>query len=754
MPERKAKSASQPAQLSAERNYQFRRRLNRVHRPGRRDDSRRCLPTETAITNDWKICLPGGASEYLISVAQDLQDYLFTSMETSVLLTEGGSPRRQAINLRTKEHATEHADGLTGPRSFKLIVKPEHIIIVGFDERGIAQGCYFLEELMSLREGPFLSLQETVRSPIFSPRMVHSGWGIDQFPDQHLNAIAHAGMDAILVFVKGPNMTTTGYLDLNNLVDRAAHFGLDVYLYSYLKSHKHPDEPDAEEYYESTYGELIRSCPGAKGIIFVGESCQFPSKDERTRGTLRDEPAADGKPDPRPYPGWWPCRDYPQWLDMVKGVLRKYSPELDVVFWTYNWGWAPEQDRLALIRSLPTDISLQATFEMFENIEKNGIMTRCVDYTASFEGPGQYFQSEAQEAHQRGIPLYSMTNTGGLSWDIGVIPYQPIPFQWERRYRAILEAHSKWGLVGLMESHHFGWWPSFVSELAKWAYWTPVELPEKMAPKLAQRDFGEKGMLYAVEAWWAWSEAFRDYVPTNEDQYGPFRVGPAYPLVLHQDVEFPSAPYAHFGARILKTMYRSHRIEDVPAEIELLERMQSRWCEGVELMEQAVAAAPEHKREHVEPMLNLGRFISHCVQTTIHTKRWLLLKARLEAALGEGDTAAAADAVYTPDAEAARAAARADGADEADDDASGAPASSADGGSGGDSVDAIVDEMVALAEAEIANAEATIPLVDADSRLGWEPSMEYMCDRAHLEWKISQVREVIDEQLPALRPRS
>src|SRR5690606_17709328 len=97
-----------------------------------------------------------------------------------------------------------------------------------------AQGCYHLEDLMNLREAPFLAKMDAVRAPLFSPRMVHSGWGIDQFPDQHLNAIAHAGMDAILVFVKGPNTTTTGHLDINNLIDRAAAYGIDVYLYSYL----------------------------------------------------------------------------------------------------------------------------------------------------------------------------------------------------------------------------------------------------------------------------------------------------------------------------------------------------------------------------------------------------------------------------------------------------------------------------------------------------------------------------------------
>ena len=37
-----------------------------------------------------------------------------------------------------------------------------------------------------------------------------------------------------------------------------------------------------------------------------------------------------------------------------------------------------------------------------------------------------------------------------------------------------------------------------------------------------------------------------------------------------------------------------------------------------------------------------------------------------------------------------------------------------------------------------------------DSRLGWEPSMEYTTDRAHLEWKLEQLRRVVEEELPEL----
>lgn len=694
----------------SERSFEFRRRLNTVHQPDRRDVGLTPQPDEVVLKDGWQIVIPSDASDYLIQVAQDLQDYLFTSMNVSVLLRRQPQedPRPSVpphtILLTTQQEWPEMGEPLSVARSYRFLCTKGSVVICGRDERGTGQGCYYLEDLMNLREAPFLPQGDVVRTPIFSPRMVHSGWGIDQFPDPHLNAIAHAGMDAILLFVKGVDQTTTGYLDINNLIDRAARFGLDVYFYSYLVSRFHPDDAQAPAYYESTYGALLGSCPAAKGIVLVGESCEFPSKDPRTTGRLRLDPSPDGQPDPRPSPGWWPCTDYPQWLDLLKGIIRRYNPEADIVFWTYNWGWAPEPDRLALIRSLPPDITLQATFEMFEEIEKNGILTRCVDYTVSFEGPGKYFRSEAQAAHERGLRLYTMSNTAGLTWDIGVIPYEPVPFQWARRHRALLEAHRQWGLVGLMESHHYGWWPSFISELAQWAYWTPSPPEEEMIDRLAVRDFGPAGAPLAVQAWAAWSEAIRDYVPTNEDQYGPFRVGPSYPLLFQEEPElFPSAPYAHFGREILNTHYQPHRPEDVPAEIELLHRMLARWEEGLERLEKAIAVAPAKKRPAALRMLGLGQFIRHCVLTAIHTKQWWLLRQRL-----------------WEETEPQQA-------------------------------QVILEEMVRLGEAEIANATATIPLVETDSRLGWEPSMEYMTDRAHLEWKIAQLQRVLDEELPAYR---
>lgn len=693
----------------SERNYEFRRRLNQVHQPDRRDASLRPGRSEAAVAADWRLVVGMAASPYLLRVAQDLQDYFLVSMGLSLLLERrdagsalsGASPK--AIVVATVADLPELGVGLGSERSYRLVVKRDAVVVCGRDERGAAQGCYFVEDLMNLREAPFLQLGDQVRAPVFQPRMIHSGWGIDLFPDPHLNAIAHAGIDAILVFVKGPNRTTVGHLDINDLIDRAAACGLDVYLYSYLHSSKHPDDYEAAAFYDSTYGALMRAHPRAKGLVLVGESCEFPSKDERTKGRTRHCPVPENAPpDSRPFPGWWPCRDYPQWLDLVKGVVRKVNPAADVVFWTYNWGWAPEADRLALIRTLPKDLSLEVTFEMFENIEKEGIVTRCVDYTASFAGPGGYFSSEAKTAKECGLPLYAMSNTGGLTWDIGVIPYEPIPYQWRRRHDALLEANRKWGLRGLMESHHFGFWPSFVSELAKWSYWHPRRDFDEAIRQIAARDFGD-GADFALQAWQHWSEAFLDYVPTNEDQYGPFRVGPSYPLVfLDHDVAFPSADYAHFGSRIVKTLYRSHKPADVPVEIRLLRRLIARWDQGLSCLHKALENTPERKLGKARELLRLGDFIRACVVTTIHVKRWFLEQQVLRDPAGEPAAKRAA-----------------------------------------------LGRMREIAEEELRNVAATIPLVEADSRLGWEPSMEYMTDAAHLEWKLAQVRQVLQETMVA-----
>ncbi|MBQ9769706.1 MAG: hypothetical protein IJW27_05830, partial [Clostridia bacterium] len=204
------------------------------------------------------------------------------------------------------------------------------------------------------------------------------------------------------------------------------------------------------------------------------------------------------------------------------------------MLWSYNWGKQPLEPRLELIRNIPKGITLEVTFEMFERVEREGVSDKIADYALYFEGPGQYFVSEAEEAKKLGIRLYSMTNTAGATWDIGVIPYVPAPGQWMRRYQQIRKYHDECGLVGLMESHHFGAYPSFITDLAKWMYHSPDTPEHEILTAFATRDFSAETAERVLEAWECFSEGIRHTVTNNTDQYGPYRIGPGYPLLFEK----------------------------------------------------------------------------------------------------------------------------------------------------------------------------------------------------------------------------
>jgi hypothetical protein len=63
----------------------------------------------------------------------------------------------------------------------------------------------------------------------------------------------------------------------------------------------------------------------------------------------------------------------------------------------------------------------------------------------------------------------------------------------------------------------------------------------------------------------------------------------------------------------------------------------------------------------------------------------------------------------------------------------------------------ILNEIEVLLLQEKENVEATIPLVQADSRLGWEPSMEYTTDEEGLRWKLRQLEYELNVILPKFR---
>ena len=674
--------------MKLEQNYDFRKRYCTPHR--RIADYKGRVPKENELELRSPVLICSDVANEVAEVAiKDLIAYLKTAFGITASVTEKSAEAVIRISL---------ADSMAGDyMARRIVVDGDGVVIEGADERGIAQAIYTLEERMNDARAPFLSYGETEQRPLFAPRMIHSGYGMDVFPDEYISVCAHYGYDTLLSYVR----SVEDRAELASLVKRAARYGLDVYAYCAFENFVHPEDEGAKEIFAEAYGGIFRDAPGLKGIVFVGESVEFPSRDPHVECRSYRVPPADGIPTGRPTPGWWPCYDYAEWITMIRDSVRAVTPDADIVFWTYNWGCTPKEDRLALIDRLPTDISLQVTFEMFERqCYGNGFGEVC-DYTISFSGPGQYFLSEAEAAHRRGIRLYTMANTAGKTWDFGVIPYEPFPQRWRDRHEKLLECREKYGLCGLMESHHYGFAPSFIARLANATFTEGSEDYQTRLCKVAKR-FSETEYEEVLQAISLLDESQKYYVPSSENQYGPYRIGPSYPFCIKRGLKKPNGPDAVYGNGIYDTLLiRRENMRRDPYSLRLRDELRMHK-EALLLSKQALYRFKHIKNKNVElqRLINMVEFIVRCHMTAVNYKEFYLQTIRmLNEVTREG-------------------------------------------------VKRCAKQIERIALREIENAKATVPLVQRDSSLGYEPSMGYQTDEAGIRWKLKQMDYMLNSELP------
>ncbi|MBE6570198.1 MAG: hypothetical protein E7658_08295 [Ruminococcaceae bacterium] len=731
--------------MTTNHDYSFRNReFCRV--PPLKPTPNACGNAECIIDESWEIIVPRSDSRLVryytedlcrffgdafgvflrIRWVQDIKPYL-DKPEKYILLTEEKDMPESPLSSETAG-------------TFRAVITKSYVLITGKTERGTAKGVYYLEDSMRLRGECGLIPEDKEHAPLFFPRMTHSGTELDTFSDNFLEAAAHAGMDAIIVYAGHPDShlhgfkdpdplwpgACRGYCDYSHLVWRAAGYGLDVYVYSHLLCDVHPDEPEAEAYYQASFGKLFASCPGIRGLILVGETFEFPSKDPHTSGIRCQLQSPD---DPRPSPGWYPCSDYPRLLTMVQNTIRPYNPDADIVFWSYNWGGADKEARLSLIENLPKGITMLVTFEMWQTFtDENGQTHAIDDYSIAFPGPADVFRDEAEKAKELGIRLYSMANTGGRTWDNGVCPYLPAPQQWQKRYEALCQAHGTYGLCGLMENHHYGWLPSFLSLFSKNAFTTNGMSNDEMLLQIARRDYGEYGAS-AVRAWEAFSEGMSNVVASGFEQYGPYRCGPTYPLLFDQtdnDLEVPSVPWAwHDGASIWYPVYMDPvfpHYQPILMRHSHVKKVVSCFAEGLVLLEDAAEKLGVTSGSEIASQIAVARFLYCSFLTAEHVMEWQMAKKLLmtdKQDIPDGAWDTIGERLGITDCTA----------------------------------DELAVYMRRIAEAETENVAAALECWREDSSIGFEASMEYVFNDVFAAWKNNETERSLIRLAEFLRRR-
>ena len=688
-----------------ERNYEFRKRMeNFFLKPGR-NPALKPEPGEVGISGEWEISAEGEPHPLLDRAVFDLSRFLKQAMR---IKSAPGKKKRQII--LSFENSGEQLRGC------RYEVSDNVIRLTGNSPKGLLGGVIVLEERMRMRQAPFVKSGSYSWKELVRMRSTHSGCGLDEFPDWQLDAILHAGFTAIDLFIRGIDETAKAKCDINDIICRAEKFGLDVVLYSYMECYVHPDDPDADRMFDEVYGKVFRKYPKAKAIHLVGESLNFPSRDSSTAAFTGDKITdRDGFQSVKQLTGYYPSSDYPAYIRKISDTVHREAPDAEMIFNTYNWGWAPLEARKKFLDGLPHDVTLQVTYDIFKLNHRGGLACPVMDYSIFAEEPGFYFTSEVESAYEYGIRDIRVTsNLAGTTWDFGCVPYAPVPFRWIKRMQVLREYLLKYSVNSFYDSHHYGWWPNVCNDLARDIFSeTPSADPVRILRNAAARDYGTEAAENVVEVWRIWSRAMDHYVASNEDQYGPWRTGPAYPFVFKPEITrtmdeknqlFPLTENSYRSGCMVKCMY--HPFENsaqspgplrFPVEIRELEVMEKEWQQGLDLLSETFREDDAAHRQERILLLNLGHFIRNMIRTTIGIKKWYLANLRLLNA---------------------------------------------------DSRESMLREMDILERllaAERANVLDTIPLAETDSRLGWEPRMDYVCDPAHLQWKLRQLDNAAEE---------
>lgn len=503
--------------------------------------------------------------------------------------------------------------------SFRIAVS-DKVIISASNSKAAAQALYYLEDLMTYRGAPILKKETQSKTLGFTSRMISLSQSIADATDEYLSQVAHSGFTAVKIVLPASVEDDI----CSSFIDKCEKHGLDVYYVSHIESKYHPDEPGAKEYYESTYGALCIKFPKVKGVILIGESLDFPSKDPETCGTNKTSP--DNIPPLKLRPMGYPCNDYYKLVNIIKEVTRPKNPSFEIIFWSYNWSsdwfssWSniTDEKRLALIDTLPTDVSYMCTFEVGATYELDGITKHCSDYTLAIPGPARVFCVEAQRAKERGLKLYSMTSTGGITQDLNAVPYLPCPQKFIKRFEAMRKAKEDYNLTGTFEGW-LGFHPTIISELAKMCFLNPDSDYYENLRFLTRHHYGQHADR-VYEAFDLWSTA-TDYIhATYETQYGPCRVGTAFPLCFLSEMT-PPPPYKNPWCDVIpiagSSGYQTNYTVRFATEQKHWQKMAALMKQGADLL-----AEIENPPENIVRLETLGRYIYHCIQTVINVRRW------------------------------------------------------------------------------------------------------------------------------------
>lgn len=509
-------------------------------------------------------------------------------------------------------------DGHLLAESHRIEVDRSRIRITAVDEVGLLRGLQWLEEKMEQRGGPFLRVGRMERKTRFDPRLVYPYCALygdplldPEFtppPEGLLAEYARLGVNGIWLqailytlvpLAKAPELSARREERLDNLrrlTERAADFGIGVYLYlneprgmplSFFK--KYPDwkgvvsdvkeraslctsQPAVREYLRSGVAEVFRQAPELAGVFTITMSENVTNCWCHAQG--RHCPHC-GKRRP-----WEVVAEVNRLI--AEGAWRA-KPQARVIAWTWGWQYPGMSARKA-IPLLPRGVEVMCTSEEAMPVGFGGINTIVYDYSIGRVGPGKRALGRWRQARARGLRTVAKVQLN-TTWECAAAPYLPVMNLVRRHLQNLDQA----GVTGLMLSWTLGGAPSFNLKLAARHYWRETRGPAVDRLRLfAIAEFGGRSAADVCRAWRSFSAAIQEFPFMVPVAYlAPQNVGPMN-LLFDQSTGYRATmvgfPYDDLAS------WRSLYPEDVFER--QFDRLSAGWLRGLQAFRNA--------RRHIE----------------------------------------------------------------------------------------------------------------------------------------------------------
>ena len=532
---------------------------------------------------------------------------------------------------------------------------------------------------------------------------------IKSYPEGLLQRLAAAGVNGVWIHtvlraLSAPDAAFPEFgqdhekriAGLRTLVARAKKHGIDIYLYM--------NEPRA------MHESFFTARPGRESMRGVreGENCTLCTSNPEVRRWMSDTlanlftqvPGLGGVFTISASENLTSCASHGQQAQCERCKARPYAeviaevnatiaagvargnPQAKTIVW--DWGW--DDARAAeIIAKLPKTCWFMSVSEWSLPIERGGVKSTVGEYSLSSVGPGPRAIEHWALARAAGLKTVAKVQTSA-TWEFSAIPYLPVLDLVAEHGRNLSAA----GVNGLMLSWSLGGYPSPNLEVFQ-AFTAKSQATGEVLDRVAEKRYGNAAVPLMRQAWSAFSDGFREFPYHIGTVYqGPQQMGPSNPLFL-KPTGYPATmvglPYDDLTA--WRSIY--------PAEVWIgqMEKVRAGFERGCGIYGQLIAQASGAGLYELRREAGMFRAATLHFASCADQARFVAMRDALLAAADEP----------------ARAACRA--------------------------------ELRKIVQSELATAKQLLPLVKADTRIGYESSNQYYYIPQDLVEKVLCCRHIL-----------